>query len=128
MTSYCPVVGPFDENDAPSGWCPESGCTGGESYDHWMPLLNMSAAVLEMTPAELGDATHAGVAFRGKEFELIDRFVQHNGAGQWKRTELNVLADAIKAGVGSRWEDVHGAGSSDGNWTTTTKESHSRDL
>jgi hypothetical protein len=84
-----------------------------------------------------GASTHAGVAFIGKEFELIDKFVKHNGAGQWKRKELNVLADAIKAGVGSRWEDVHGAGSSDGNWTTsttttttttTTKKSFGREL
>lgn len=128
--------GPFDKLDAPSGKCPDGGCQAGMSYDHWLPML------LKLDP-ELSDKLHAhspghyhtlaGVnntdhshvrnTFTGKEYELIARFRAHNGKGQWKREELNLLANAVaELGGGSqlRWEDIHEDGNSDGKWENVT--------
>ena len=64
--------GPFDATDAPSGKCPAAGCGPGVSYDHWLPLLNLTAA-------EVGNTGHAGTLFAGKEYELIEKYRQLNG-------------------------------------------------
>lgn len=128
--------GPFNALDAPSGKCPDTGCTSGISYDHWLPML------LKLDP-ELSDKLHnvhsgghyhtlAGVqntnhshirnTFTGKEYELIARFRAHNhGKGQWKREELNLLANAAaELGGGVVWEDIHEDGNSDGKWENVT--------
>jgi hypothetical protein len=106
--------GPFDEADAPSGWCPAEGCASGVSYDHWLPLLNLDP--------ETSNHTHAAAAFAGKEYELIAKYRKHNGAGQWKRDEVHLLAKAQAAlgGHSEIWEDVHGDGNSDGRWANAT--------
>jgi hypothetical protein len=77
-----------------------------------------------------------GTRFAGKEYELISQFRKHNGAGQRKREELNLLARAIAEldgvdfggggggrkvlGKGTVWEDIHEDGNSDGRWENAT--------
>merc|ERR1712146_603761 len=105
--------GPFDLSDPPSGRCPREGCQSGVSYDHWLPLLNLTVA--ENT--HNGSNTRAGKVFAGREYELIQRFRNHNENGQWKRKELNLLAQARSSlGDVAMWEDVHVDGNSDGKW------------
>ena len=82
---------PFSTTKAPSGRCPaDTGCVAGTSYDHWLPLLNLTAG-------QVGNTGLAGAHFAGKEHELIAKYREHNGKGAWKRAELNLLAGAIAA-------------------------------
>ena len=117
--------GPFNATDAPSGKCPaDTGCVAGTSYDHWLPLLNLTAG-------QVGNTGLAGAHFAGKEHELIAEYRKHNGKGAWKRAELNLLADAIAVLGDGKWEDVHEDGTSDGHWdpknTSMRVKEHWRD-
>lgn len=104
--------GPFSKDDPPSGWCPKEGCSSGVSYDHWLPLLDLDTS---------SDHTHAASAFAGKEYELIAKYREQQGDGQWKRTEVHLLAKAQAALGGTLlWEDVHEDGNSDGKWANET--------
>ena len=56
--------------------------------------------------------------FRLCRYELIKHFRDHNGEGQWKRKELNLLARAqAELGGHSFWEDVHEDGNSDSKYS-----------